>query len=298
MSGENNELPKATIKLLVETDEYSNEKEDVVASANPVRANEHDAGITDWRRTRVEILEHLLEVNMLVPGSRLGPEFQDQYRKIKRPLLSNAFGKSSSLVENGNLILVTSSVPGEGKTYSSVNLALSIAQEKDNTVLLIDCDVAKQGVSRLLGIEKKEGLVDVLENDHLTIADVMLQTDLPNLRVLSAGKHDEYMAELLASQRMSDLVNEIAARYDDRVIIIDGPPLLATPQTPILAGLVGQIVFVVEAGKTSQSLVEDALELLPEDKAIGLVINKNEGLSGPHGYNYDYYGHYGTEDTK
>jgi exopolysaccharide/PEP-CTERM locus tyrosine autokinase len=235
---------------------------------------------------------------MLVPGSSLDQVFQDQYRRIKRPLLSNAFGKTASLVENGNLILVTSSVPGEGKTYSSINLALSIAQEKDNTVLLIDCDVAKQGVSRALGIEKMDGLVDVLESDQLTIGDVMLQTDLPNLRVLSAGKQDEYMAELLASQRMTDLVNEITTRYEDRVIIIDGPPLLATPQTPILAGLVGQIVFIIEAGKTSQSLVEDALELLPDDKAVGLVMNKNEGLSGKRGYNYDYYGKYGMEDVK
>ena len=95
----------------------------------------------------VAVLDRLRSVNMLVPGSALGPVFSDEYRRIKRPLLSNAFGKTASLVDRGNLILVTSSVPGEGKTHTAVNLALSIAQERDHTVLLVDCDVTKQGAS-------------------------------------------------------------------------------------------------------------------------------------------------------
>ena len=99
-------------------------------------------------------METLRENNMLVPDSELGAEVRGEYRRIKRPLLSNAFGKSASLVDQGNLIMVTSAVPGEGKTYTSVNLALAIAQERDSTVLLVDCDVTKQGVSRMLGIEQ------------------------------------------------------------------------------------------------------------------------------------------------
>jgi len=294
MSVDDNKQSKATIKLLVEADDVNNT--DTVEI--PVLYEKAKDNAPKLRETnnKVTVTGKLVAANMLVPDSQLGPVFQDQYRRIKRPLLSNAFGKTASLVENGNLILVTSSIPGEGKTYTSVNLALSIAQEKDNTVLLVDCDVAKQGVSRMLGIEKTHGLVDVIESDSLTIADVMLQTDIPNLRVLSAGKQDEYVTELLASQRMADIVNEIASRYDDRVIIFDAPPLLSTPQAPVVAGLVGQVVFVIEAGKTSQSLVEGALEMLPEGKAIGLVMNKNEGLSGSSGYGYGYYGYYGSED--
>jgi exopolysaccharide/PEP-CTERM locus tyrosine autokinase len=226
---------------------------------------------------------------MLVPGSDLGPAFQDDYRRIKRPLVSNACGRDKSMVNRGNIILVTSSIPGEGKTFTSINLALSIAHEKDITVLLVDCDVAKQGVSRMLGFKNVSGLVDVLESDELTIGDVMLQTDIPNLRVVSAGKQSEYVNELLASQRMSDLVEEIAGRYKDRIIVFDGPPLLPTPQTQVLAGLVGQVVFVIEAGKTPQSVVEEALELIPKEQAIGLVINKNEGISGRSGYYYGYH---------
>ena len=93
----------------------------------------------------VYIMQSLREKGMLVPDSDLGPEVRSEYRRIKRPLLSNAFGKSASLVDQGNLIMVTSAVPGEGKTYTAINLALAIAQERDSTVLLVDCDVTKQG---------------------------------------------------------------------------------------------------------------------------------------------------------
>lgn len=243
---------------------------------------------------KVNILERLLDADMLVPGSDLGREIQDDYRRIKRPLVANACGRNKAMVERGNLILVTSSVPGEGKSYTSVNLALSIAQEKDTTVLLVDCDPTKQGTSRMLGLENICGLMDVLESDNLSIADVLMQTDIENLRVVSAGRQSEYVAELLASHRMSDLVDEIVSRYSDRVIIFDGPPMLPTPQTQILAGLVGQVVFVVEAGKTPQALVNDALEMIPDEQATGLVLNKNEGQSS-RGY---YYGYYGKEDDE
>ncbi|MBL4711826.1 MAG: AAA family ATPase [Gammaproteobacteria bacterium] len=246
----------------------------------------------DVNNETVNIMDRLVASHMLVPGSNLDPMVVDDYRRIKRPLVSNACGRDKALVERGNLILVTSSIPGEGKSYTSVNLALSLSQEMDNTVLLVDCDVAKQGVSRMLGLENIAGLVDVLESDTLHIGDVLLHTDVPNLRVVSAGKKNEYMTELLASQRMSNLVNEIINRYSNRIIIFDGPPLLATPQTRVLAELVGQVVFVVESGKTPQTLVEDAIKLIPEGQAIGLVMNKNIGQN-KRGY---YYGHYGSED--
>lgn len=241
-------------------------------------------------RNSIKLLDRLRRLHMLVPGSDLTKEILDDYRRIKRPLVSNAVGKNKAMVERGNLILVTSALPGEGKSYTSVNLALSIAQEMDTTVLLVDCDAAKFGVSRMLGIEKRSGLVDVLEDENVTIGDVMLQTDIPTLSVISAGKHNEYVTELLASERMSDLVSEICSRYADRIIIFDGPPILPTPQTQVLAGLVGQVVFVVEAGKTPQALVEDALELIPDEQATGIVLNKNEGLTGRGGYYYGYYG--------
>ena len=294
MTIRNEKHEPTTITLLVETSSVETTNNiDLDNSANvsgrPDNADDESHG--KYRR-KVKVLDRLIAANMLVPGSNLGRDIQDDYRRIKRPLVSNACGRNKLMVDRGNLILVTSSVPGEGKTYTSVNLALSISQGMDNTVLLVDCDVAKQGVSRMLGLENVAGLVDVLESDDLTIGDVLLQTDIPNFRVVSAGKQNEYITELLASRRMSALVNEIASRYPDRIIIFDGPPLLPTPQTQVLAKLVGQVVFVIEAGKTPQALVKEALEMIPDEQATGLVMNKNEGLSSRTGY---YYGYYGSE---
>jgi exopolysaccharide/PEP-CTERM locus tyrosine autokinase len=252
----------------------------------------HDAGIPQPlppEADKVYIEEILRDNNMLVQGSGLGPVFADEYRRIKRPLLSNAFGKSASLLEKGNLIVVTSSIPGEGKTHTAINLALSMAYEQDHTVLLIDCDVTRCGTSRMLGIDDRPGLVDILENSDFSVGDAILRTDIPTLSIISAGKQHDFVTEMLASQRMSELVSEIGERYDDRVIIFDGPPLLPTPQTQVLTSLVGQVVFVIEAGKTPQAAVEEALNLISEEQATGLVMNKSEGISARSGYYYGYY---------
>lgn len=262
------------------------------AIVNEADVIENTVNSSSAEASSIFILDRLRSMNMLVSGSRLGPQFSDEYRKIKRPLLSNAFGKSAALAERGNLILVTSSIPGEGKTHTAINLALSIANERDHTVLLVDCDVTRHGTSEMLGISDKPGLVEVLEDDAFTVGDAILRTDVPELCLISAGKQHDFVTELLASQKMSDFVAEIGERYDDRIIIFDGPPLLSTPQAQVLTGLVGQVAFVVEAGKTSQSIVVEALEMIPEDQATGIVLNKSEGISGHSGY---YYGYYGSE---
>ena len=237
----------------------------------------------------VYIEERLRKNNMLVRNSNLGPDFADDYGRIKRPLLSNAFGKSKSLLEKGNFILVTSSIPGEGKTHTAINLALSIAYERDHTVLLIDCDVTRQGASRELGIADKPGLIDILKNDDISVGEIILRTDIPELCLIPSGKQHDFVTELLASKRMSELVSEIGERYDDRVIILDGPPILPTPQTRVLSNLVGQVVFVIEASKTPQQVVEEALDMISEEQAVGLVMNKCEGISG---HDNNYYGYY------
>jgi exopolysaccharide/PEP-CTERM locus tyrosine autokinase len=242
---------------------------------------------------RVEIHARLKASDMLVEGSRLGAEFADEYRRIKRPLLSNAFGKSSALSERANLILLASSIPNEGKTYTAINLALSIAQERDHSVLLVDCDMAKKGVSRILGLEDTLGLVDVLESDHVTLGEAILKTDIPGLSVLPAGIRNDYGTELYGSHRMSSLIDEMVSRYEDRVIVFDGPPIIPTPQAQVLAGLVGQIVFVIQAAKTPQQLVVEALDMLPKDKTIGLMMNKGEQFSGRKN---NYYGYYGSDE--
>lgn len=245
----------------------------------------------------VHIMERLREKDMLVPGTSLGPEIRNEYRRIKRPLLSNAFGKTASLVDRGNLVMVTSSVPGEGKSYNSINLALAFAQERDITVLLVDCDVTKQGVSRMLGVDKRRpDLTDLLASESLSVGEALLRTDVPGLVLLPAGKPHEFITEMIASQRMASLMEELATRYQDRMIIIDAPPLLSTPETQVLAGLVGQVVFVIEAGQTPFTIVQDALAMLPKEKAIGLLLNKSESISNRGGYYYNYYAAYGEKE--
>lgn len=212
----------------------------------------------------------------------------EEYRRIKRPLLMNAFGRGAALVENGNLIMVTSSRPGEGKTHTAFNLSLSIAMERDSTVLLVDADVGRSTISRMLGIGDRQGLIDVLLDPSIGLSDVMLKSNIPSLRVLPAGSRHHHATELLGSTAMRDLMQELSLRYPDRIVIFDSPPLLLTNEAPVLADLMGQIVMVVEAESTSRSLVHDALSLLNPDKAIGLVLNKSHNLfnSGNYGYYY------------
>jgi exopolysaccharide/PEP-CTERM locus tyrosine autokinase len=217
----------------------------------------------------------------------------EEYRIIKRPLLENAFGRTASLVEQGNLIMVTSSLPGEGKTYSAINLAISIAMELDKTVLLVDADVGRARLHKALKIPMGPGLIDLLLESKLDVGDVMLRTNVPKLRVIPMGKYHPHANELLASNEMQRLMHELASRYEDRIIIFDSPPLLVTSEAVVLSNLVGQIVFVVEAQKSLQHTVKDALGLLDASKPVGLVLNKTRHMIGASYFGYGGYGGYG-----
>ena len=212
----------------------------------------------------------------------------EEYRRIKRPLIQNAVGKNAAIVQNGRMIMVTSSIPNEGKTYTAVNLALSIAREKDNTVLLVDGDTAKASATSLMGLLDKPGLTDVLLEDK-DIGEVLYRTDIPDLSIMPAGASHTQVAELYSSQRMREVVEELSQRYADRIIIFDSPPLTATAEAPVLADLVGQVVMVVEALSTPKKVINEALAMLDRSKPINLVLNKNQLGSGA-----DYYdGYYG-----
>ncbi len=233
-------------------------------------------------------LLRLEKMGFLTPESGRS-QLAEEMRHIKRPLLLNAFGDHVDFGSNNlNLIMVTSSRPGEGKTYTSLNLAMSIAKERDKTVLLVDADVAKPGVTRVLNMESAKGLVDYLLDDTLSIPDVMMRTNVPNLRFIPAGKRHIHSTELLTSENMKQLTEELATRYPDRVVIFDSPPLLATSEASVVAELVGQIVMVVEAEQTSSDEVREALSLIAENKVLGLILNKARGSFGT-----DYYGYYG-----
>lgn len=219
----------------------------------------------------------------------------EEYRNIKRPLVNNAFGKGSQGIAKSNLILITSSLPGEGKTFTAINLALSIATERDKQVLLIDADVARPSVSRVLGIQSAIGLIDYLENDNISVSDIILNTNIPGLRIIPAGKLHKHSTELLSSNKMLAFADELSQRYPDRIVIFDSPPLLAATQGEVLAKLVGQIVLVVEAEKTMQSVVMESVNKLSNCDVVLAVFNKskrnNDGDYYGYGYGYGQYAH-------
>ena len=214
----------------------------------------------------------------------------EEFRMIKRPLLKRAFVEQGPGANPANLIMVTSSLPGEGKTYCAINLAMSIAMELDHTVLLVDADVARPSVLRTLGLPVHRGLMDILLDDKLDLADVMLRTNVDTLSILPAGTSTPRATELLASSSMSSIVLELANRYPDRIIIFDSPPLLLTSESRVLASHMGQIVVVVEAQTTTQHAVKEALHQLEGMRNVHLIYNKTRDIPGIE-ETYDY--HYG-----
>jgi exopolysaccharide/PEP-CTERM locus tyrosine autokinase len=227
---------------------------------------------------------------MLTPDA-VRSRLAEEYRLIKRPLLMNAFGKGASVVEHPNLIMITSALPGEGKTFSSINLAMSIAAELDHTVVLVDADVARPAVARVLGIEPEPGLIDVLVDEKLDLSDVLIKTDVEKLSVIPSGHHHPQSTELLASEHMRRITTELSQRYSDRIVIFDSPPLLVTSEASVLANLMGQVVLVVESEHTPQSAVKDALGLLHGPEILGFILNKS--IRGTFGGDYYYtYGDY------
>jgi receptor protein-tyrosine kinase len=214
----------------------------------------------------------------------------EDFRIIKRPLIKRAFAERAPGDLPGNLIMVTSSLPGEGKTYCAINLAMSIAMELDHTVLLVDADVARPSVLRTLGLPAQRGLMDILVDESLDLSDVMLRTNVPTLAILPAGTSTPRATELLASAAMTNLVLEIAHRYPDRIVIFDSPPLLLTSEARVLASHMGQIAVVVESETTTQHAVKEALSQLEGYANVNLIYNKTREFPGIE-ESYDY--HYG-----
>ncbi len=238
---------------------------------------------------RIEInLERLASMGFLTPGSR--SLVSEQFRMIKRSLLRQAFAPREAGSKPGNLIMVTSSLPDEGKTFCSINLALSIAMELDHTVLLVDADVARPSVLRTFDLAEDEGagMMNLLLDDKVDMADVLLKTNVDTLSVLPVGARHSHSSELLASQSMQMLLEEIANRYPDRIVIFDSPPLLVTSEASVLASRMGQIALVVAAESTSQQAVKSALNQLKGSQNVSLIYNKSMAFAGSQEYGYGY----------
>lgn len=237
----------------------------------------------------VEIdLKRLAAMGYLTPET-LRAQIAEEFRVIKRPLLNNVRGKSAVPVERANLIMVTSSMPGEGKTFVSVNLAISIAMEIGKQVLLVDADVSRPSVLSRLGLRAGTGLLDVLDDASAAdVSDVLLHTNIEALTLMPAGAPRSHATELLASPAMIDLLDEMASRYADRILVFDAPPLLCSTESRVLATHMGQVVVVVEAERTPQKTLAQALATVESCPVVMPLLNK-ASLSEM-GFYYGYYG--------
>jgi exopolysaccharide/PEP-CTERM locus tyrosine autokinase len=220
----------------------------------------------------------------------------EEYREIKRKLLRNAFGALSKTLKNSNIIMVSSARPSEGKTFTAINLALSFAAEQDKTVLLVDADVLKPNVTRTLRVNPGEGLMEYLLDENKDISDVLYRTNVDKLRIIPAGQTHHLSTELLASERMNETIDEFSNRYPDRIVIIDTPPLIGINESAVLASFAGQAVIVTEEGRTKLNDINNIVDRLNPDMAVGFVVNKAVNESADNGNYYGYYYGSGTSE--
>ena len=245
------------------------------AHGSAVPAPEASAGQVHHTARMITIDQGRLRLAGMVTPSSDTTRIAEEFRIIKRPLLMKAFGDQEQRVHNGHLVMVTSARPNEGKTFFALNLAMSLASERDLNVLLIDADFKNPSLPKRLGFTAEKGLIDILADGQRDMSNVLIRTDVKNLSILPAGVGRADATEILASQQMVDFVEDIAKRYSDRVIIFDTPPVLASSEPSVLAMHVGQCVFVVEAEATSRRAIQEALTLISSCPNVSLVLNKN-----------------------
>jgi protein-tyrosine kinase len=270
------------------------ETKDLLPPAAPATNGQHKQPASTRSPIRIH-LEAIKVRGFVTPDgeqSQIGQEF----RLIKRPLLINAFGRGAPATRNGKRVMVSSAFPGEGKSFCAINLAISIAAEKDFKVILIDADVARPSIPRELGFECQGGLMDLLIDPNKNVVDYVMPTNVKNLSILSAGKRHKQATEFLASASMTKLLDDLSQSYPDSILVFDSPPLLVTTESQVLASYMGQIVLVVEAGRTPRETVNEALASIESNDIIGLVLNKSQNISAGSNYQYGGYGYgYGSK---
>jgi len=220
------------------------------------------AGMVDWSRTR----------------SRVSEEF----RLIQRQLLTTAFSGPNAQPGFSNLVMVTSSRPGEGKSFMALNLAGSISRQGDHSVLLIDADSKRDSFCYPLGLADAPGLLDLAANPRLDAGHCIVKTPIERLSILPVGRERERGPELFSSKEMARLIQALGRRYSDRLVVLDAPPCLSTSDPALLASVVGQVVLVVEAERTQRDEIEAAVELVEECPHVMLVLNKQRSASRFH----------------
>jgi protein-tyrosine kinase len=215
--------------------------------------------------------------------------FADQYRRIKRPLIDKALAGEPP-IGVARVIMVTSALPGDGKTFTSINLALSMALERDVSVLLVDSDVAKRHVSSIFGLQAHRGLLDSLVDDNVEAESLIVPTTTRGISILPAGTPTVGTTELLSSARMRKIVGNLCARNPRRIVLLDSPPLLITNEGSALVKIASQVVLVVRAERTPRQAVQAAVAMLDPQQTGGIVLNQVHGTANEGYYGYGSYG--------
>jgi protein-tyrosine kinase len=253
-------------------------------------------GTTPAPERRIVVNREVLRDAGYLPETAVDRRFADHYRQIKRPLISQALASPEPLPGSPRLIMMASALPGDGKTFTSINLALSMARERDVSVVLVDADTPKPHVSRIFGVQDEPGLLDALGDPAMDIESLVLPTDVRGLSILPAGRTHDGATELLASVRMSAVVTRLISRNPRRIVLFDSPPLLVSSESRALSAVAGQVVLVVRSGATPRQAVLDALEQVAE-RPVSLVLNQGRVSITGNYYGYGSYGAYGDAST-
>ncbi|HEV2702996.1 MAG TPA: hypothetical protein VGV09_15310 [Steroidobacteraceae bacterium] len=262
------------------------------AMPETIGARENVVALDSWSASGPEIVANRritldrfqLRAAGYLPEIGQEPRFADYYREIKRPVIQRALAVGASA--NQRLILVTSPLPAEGKTFTSLNLALSIARERDVSVLLIDADFPKAHIGRALGVHDEPGLLDAVADPSVNVESLILSTDVKGLEILPGGGTSAHAAELVASARMGELTARLVGHNPRRLVLFDSAPLLVSSEARALIQLPGQIILVARSGLTPRRALQDAISQIDRKKLQGLVLNNVYAKT--HGYYYGY----------
>jgi exopolysaccharide/PEP-CTERM locus tyrosine autokinase len=242
-----------------------------------------------------------LDFVQLRQDGRLAPEAlshqtEEEFRRIKWPILNAIAHREGARPAENNIVLVTSAIPGEGKTFTALNLALSFARDRDLEVLLVDGDVAQPSLTASLGLTGRPGITNLLRDTSLQLDDLVYSTNIPQLEVVPSGARQDNAPELFASARMAVIVAQLCARASPGVVIVDSPPVLATNEAQVMTRYAGQVLMVVRADYTEQRVLAEALTLIDRARPVSAVLNRVEPSLVSRYYSHYYYG-YGKGPT-
>jgi len=230
--------------------------------------------LQDTEDDRLAVAMPMMARSGLVDWSSLRSRVSEEFRLVQRQILRTAFVGQAAEPGYTNLLMVTSAKPGEGKSFTSLNLAASIARQGDNNVLLVDCDTKRDSLTQSMGLGDQAGLLDLALDAKLDPSQCILKTAIERLAFMPVGLERQRGPELFAGKDMSRLIQSLGRRYADRIIILDAPPALSTSDPAVLAPVVGQVLFVVEAERTQRDEVEASLDLIQACPTITLLLNK------------------------